>query len=49
MDFECDETVQIMKKQRLENMDLNGEREEEIYMEGFICAMDYFRDLLEKL
>lgn len=49
MSFDCDETLDFMKESRADNMDLESEREEEIYMYGFDCAMDYFREMIEKL
>lgn len=49
MDLECDETLDHLKETRADNYDLNDEREEEIFMNGFIEAMEYFRPMLESV
>jgi hypothetical protein len=43
---ECDETWDYLKETRSDDYDLDSEREEEIFQNGFIAATEYFRNML---
>jgi len=49
MDLECDETLEFLKETISGAYDLNSEREEEIFMMGFIEAMEHFKKILESV
>jgi hypothetical protein len=49
MDLECDETLDHLKEKGACAYELQTEREQEIFMNGFIEAMEYFRPMLESV
>ena len=48
MDLECDETLDHIKLISSQNFNFNN-NEDEIYMNGFIEAMEYFKSMLESV
>jgi hypothetical protein len=49
MEGDCDETWDYLKETMNDDYDLESEREEEIFIYGFVAATEYFKRMIESL